>query len=50
MGKKITYYEQTEKETSGISIDAQNGDLFGISMIKLEDGRKNLESWVKAQN
>jgi hypothetical protein len=45
--KKITYYEQTEKEASGISIDAQNGDLFGIGVIKLENERKSLESWVQ---
>ncbi len=45
--KKITYYEPTEKESAGISIDAQNGDLFGIGVFNLESNQITLESWVQ---
>lgn len=47
--KKITYYPpiETEKKPGGISIDAQNGDMFGIGMLRLENDQISLESWVQ---
>ena len=45
--KEIIYYEQTDEEPPGISIDTQSGDLFGVGVVNLEDEQISLESWVQ---
>ena len=45
--KEIEYYKQTEKESAGISIDTQKGNMFGVGVIDLKSSKIDLKSWIQ---